>query len=179
MQKEKVVQLIIAATLSLLVGGCSVLRPVRSAESTDSSAYFIAPTRAATPTAQQTVQATSAADAQPANCTNLLTYKKDLTLPDGSFVTPGSSLDKQWQVTNSGTCNWNDSYTIRLVDGDLLGATSPQAIVPARSSTDATIRIVFTAPTQPGNYSSTWQAFDPKGQTFGDYFKIVINVAGN
>jgi hypothetical protein len=179
MQREKALQLILAATLSLLVGGCSVLRPVRSAESTDPSAYFIAPTRAATSTQQQAAQTTSAIDSQPANCTNLLSYKKDLTIPDGSFVTPGSSLDKQWQVSNSGTCNWNDSYTIRLVDGDLLGATSPQTIVPARSGTDAIIRIIFTAPTEPGNYSSTWQAFDPKGQTFGDYFKIVINVAGN
>ena len=179
MQRKRVLILVIlAATLSLITGGCSSLRPLRSAESTQSSPLFIAPTRADTPAPQQPVQ-TDTVDAQPENCINQLTYEKDLTIPDGAFVQPGSSLDKQWQVSNSGTCNWNDTYTIRLINGDLLGAVSPQAIVPARSGAKTTIRILFTAPLEPGNYTSTWQAFDPQGQTFGDYFKIVINVSGN
>ena len=38
------------------------------------------------------------------------------------------------------------------------------------------IRIVFTAPTEPGKYTSTWQAYGPDGQPFGDYISILINV---
>ena len=179
MRRKYISNLVIfAATLSLITGGCSGLHPLRSAESTQSSPLFIAPARADTPTPQQPAQ-TDAANAQPENCTNQLTFEKDLTIPDGAFVQPGSSLDKQWQVSNSGTCNWNDTYTIRLINGDLLGAVSPQALVPARGGAKTTIRILFTAPLEPGNYTSTWQAFDPQGQTFGDYFKIVINVSDN
>jgi len=160
--------------LTILIAGCSALQPVRSAAA-QSPAYFVAPTPAPTPTPVKPTQ--SSTEGQPANCTNVLSFESDLTVPDGTFVDPGSSLDKQWQVRNSGTCNWNSSYTLQKIDGDDLGVTGPQAIVPARSGSEATLRIVFTAPGTPGNYSSTWQAFDPEGQPFGDYFSIVINVA--
>ena len=166
---------ILAVTLSLLMGGCSTLQPVRSALTNNPADYYIAPPKVATATPTQSLQRTDAA--QPANCTNVLSFEKDLSIPDGTFINPGASLDKQWLVRNSGTCNWNKSYTIQMINGDALGAASPQAIVPARSGSESTIRIIFTAPSQPGNYSSTWQAFDPDGQPFGDYFSIVFNVA--
>jgi hypothetical protein len=176
MQRKFSLQLIvIIATLSLFLGGCSALQPVRSAPLANSAPFFIAPT-SAPQQIQATVQPTRSTDSQPANCTNVLSFGQDLSLPDGTYVNPGSSLDKQWQVRNSGTCNWNDTYTIQKIDGDLLGAASPQALVPARSGTQTTIRIVFTAPTEPGQYTSSWKAFTPDGEPFGDPFTILINV---
>ena len=167
---------IFSVTLSFLLGGCGAFGPVRSATSMDSSSCFIAPTRIATPTANPALQPTSELNSQPADCTNQLTYEQDLTIPDGTYMQPGSSLDKQWQVKNDGTCNWNDSYSIRLINGDALGAAESQAMVPARSGSETVIRIVFTAPQEPGKYTSSWQAYAPNGQPFGDYFSIVVNV---
>lgn len=164
------------ATLSLLMGGCTALRPSRALPTADQSPVFIAPTMIPLVTAAATLDVTNPNDSQPANCTNQLTYVNDLTLPDGAVVTAGASLDKQWQVKNTGTCNWNENYTLQLFSGSALGVTSPQAIVPARGGTDGVIRIVFTAPSEPGNYTSSWQAFDPSGQAFGDFFSIEINV---
>jgi hypothetical protein len=171
--------MLISVTLSLLVGGCGALQPVRSAPAANSAPFFIAPTSAPSPTPQNTAKAANPANIQPADCTNVLSFQQDLTLPDGTFVNPGSSLDKQWQVRNSGTCNWDDTYTIQKIDGDSLGAASPQALVPARSGTAATIRIIFTAPTQSGKYTSIWQAYTPDGKPFGDNFSIVVNVTNN
>jgi hypothetical protein len=85
-------------------------------------------------------------------------------------------VDKQWLVTNSGTCNWDSKYRLKWVGGDPLGAAAEQALYPARAGTEVTLRILFTAPAEPGTYGSTWQAFDPDGIAFGDpvYVEIVV-----
>jgi hypothetical protein len=97
-------------------------------------------------------------------------------VPDGTSVTPGERVDKQWLVTNSGTCNWDASYRIKLINGDAMGAPTEQALYPARAGTQATFRIVFTAPPTSGNYASAWQAIAPDGTTFGQALTIQINV---
>jgi hypothetical protein len=79
-------------------------------------------------------------------------------------------------VQNSGTCNWDDRYRLKFVSGSELGAPVEQTLYPARSGTEATIRILFTAPAEPGTYQSAWQAYDPQGQPFGDpvFIQIII-----
>ena len=109
-------------------------------------------------------------------CTNNLSFIKDVTIPDGTVVAPGSILDKQWLVQNSGNCNWDTHYRLQFISGDALGATTEQAIFPARAGTQATLRILFTAPQEAGEYISEWQAFDAHGIAFGDSFFIKIQV---
>jgi hypothetical protein len=101
-------------------------------------------------------------------CVDNLLFLEDLTIPDGTAVKAGTLLDKRWLVENNGTCNWNASYRLVLIAGPELGATSIQALYPARSGAQAQIRIVFTAPEEPGTYRSAWQAYDPQGIPFGD-----------
>ncbi|HNB52989.1 MAG TPA: NBR1-Ig-like domain-containing protein, partial [Anaerolineales bacterium] len=110
------------------------------------------------------------------SCTNNLVYLEDLTLPDGTNVNPGETLDKRWQVKNDGTCNWESDYTLRLITGPDMGANPEQALYPARAGTEATLRILYTAPAESGIYRSAWQAFDPSGQAFGDpiFIEIVV-----
>jgi hypothetical protein len=110
------------------------------------------------------------------NCISGLSFISDVTIPDFSIVAPGISLDKQWLVQNSGSCNWDNHYRVRLIAGDGLGASQEQALYPARSGTQATLRMIFTAPLMPGQYLSEWQAFDPQGIPFGDTFFIKIIV---
>lgn len=109
-------------------------------------------------------------------CTDGLLFLDDLTLPDYTVVTPGSAIDKQWLVQNSGSCNWDRRYRLRLVSGDPLGASTDQALYPARAGMQATLRIIFTAPLVPGGYTSEWQAFGPDGLPFGESFAIRIVV---
>ncbi|HEX7541128.1 MAG TPA: NBR1-Ig-like domain-containing protein [Anaerolineales bacterium] len=99
-----------------------------------------------------------------------------MTIPDYSVVAPGSTLDKQWLVQNSGSCNWDSHYRLRLVSGNGLGASLEEALYPARAEMQATLRIIFTAPLEAGEYYSEWQAFDPKGIPFGEAFFIKIIV---
>ncbi len=109
-------------------------------------------------------------------CIDNLTFISDKTIPDGTVVAPGSLLDKQWLVQNSGDCNWIASYRLRLISGNSLGASTDQALYPARPGSQATLRILFTAPQEAGEYISEWQAFDANGIAFGDSFFIKIEV---
>lgn len=109
-------------------------------------------------------------------CSNNLQFLEDLSIEDGTVVAPGEGLDKRWKVHNSGTCNWNTEYEVRLVAGPIMDAPSPRALYPALSGTDAEIQMHFTAPDEPGAYRSAWQAFAPDGSPFGVSFFIDIVV---
>src|SRR5215208_1283379 len=112
----------------------------------------------------------------PEACSNNLTFVEDLTIPDNTFTTFGLALDKQWQVENSGTCNWNSTYRLKHIGGAALGAPEELALYPARAGTQATIQVLFTAPFTEGVYESAWQATDSNGVAFGDPIYITIVV---
>jgi len=164
------------AMLISMAMGCSALRPQVALASDKQAPIFIPPTLVSAFTQTPTPDLTDPLNSQVKDCKNDLEYLNDLNYPDGTFVKPGETLEKQWKVKNSGTCNWNATYTLRLIDGIELGAVNPQSITPLRAGVDGTIQIVFTAPTEPGNYVSTWQAFGPDGKSFGEYISIEINV---
>lgn len=105
---------------------------------------------------------------QQPDCINNLVYIADKTIPDGTKVTPGTVLDKQWEVENQGNCNWDENYRLKLIAGPQLSAPSEQALFPARGGSRAIIRILFIAPQDPDNYRSAWQAYSPSGEPFGD-----------
>lgn len=109
-------------------------------------------------------------------CFNDLDFLDDLTIEDGTNFAPGAVMDKQWLVQNSGTCDWDATYQLKWVGGYTLGAAEGQSLYPARANAQVTLRIVFTAPAEPGLYQTTWQAADPEGNLFGDpvFMEIVV-----
>ena len=111
-------------------------------------------------------------------CKNNLRFLEDVTIPDGTRLNPDELVDKRWKVENPGSCNWDERYRLRLISGPSLGASTEQALYPARSGAQAIVRILFTAPHLPGTYRSAWQAFSPQGETFGDTIYIEIAVGG-
>jgi hypothetical protein len=110
-------------------------------------------------------------------CTDDLTFLNDLTYPDGTVVLPNESMDKQWLVQNSGTCDWDKRYHLRFVGGDLLGAPEEIPLYPARVGARVTLRVTFIAPSAAGSYQSAWQAAGPDGTLFGDTVYVLITVA--
>jgi hypothetical protein len=142
---------------------------------------YRAPTQAVTPTSLP-VTSPDAGEVRPTPepaCTNALWFLQDITIPDGTEVSPGEKLDKRWLVQNAGTCNWDERYQVRLVAGPSMGIPQTQALFPARAGTEITLRMTFIAPDEPGTYRSAWQAYDPDGTPFGDPFFIEIVVVGN
>ena len=110
-------------------------------------------------------------------CTNNLKFIQDVTIPDGTSISVGATIDKQWLVNNNGTCNWDSTYRLKWIGGVPLGAAQEQILYPARAGTQVTLHITFTAPTTEGKYESAWQAYGPDGIAFGDpiFMKVVIS----
>ncbi len=113
----------------------------------------------------------------PASCRNGSRYIEDLTIPDGTVVAPGQTIDKRWSVQNSGTCDWGPDYRLVHVSGE--GVTGPDevALYPAVAGADAVWQVILQAPTEAGTYHSRWQAQAPDGTFFGEEVYVVIVVA--
>lgn len=176
MVKSRSFLVFLVALVTVIACGCSSLRPQVSLPADEQSPVYIPPTVNPAYAGTSTPDESTLLNAQVPGCSSKLTVLNDITIPDGTYVSPGTSLDKQWQVENSGTCNWNETYTVRLIDGSSLGTEETQSITPLRAGVEGTLRIQFVAPDQPGNYRSTWQAYDTDGKAFGDEFWIEINV---
>ena len=109
-------------------------------------------------------------------CFNELTFLEDATIEDGTTFAPGEPIDKQWLVQNDGSCDWVSSYTLKWVGGHPIGVLEDQPLYPAKAGVQATLRIVFTAPAEPGVYQTVWQAADPDGNLFGEtvFMEIIV-----
>jgi hypothetical protein len=168
--------LLLILAVAVMLAGCVLPRPQRDAPDSELTPIFIPPElHPATPT-PDTLKTTGKNPEQDLNCVDGLSFLNDLTIPDGTEVKINDPIEKQWEVKNTGTCNWSENYSVRLVAGLSLGANPEQKIYPALSGSKAVLSIDFLAPLTPGNYRSAWQAYNPKDQPFGDIFYIDIVV---
>ena len=138
-------------------------------------AFFIPPTSGPS-TVLNPESIPAATPTQQGKCVNQLRFLKDLTIPDGTEVSPGERITKRWLISNEGSCNWDQTYSLQLISGLTLGAKKNQSLYPAQGGTEVVLEIVFTAPDNPGRYNSWWQAFDPKGKRFGDPVYVDLSV---
>lgn len=161
--------------ICVFLAGCQQIRAPSSGENNE--VIFLPPTPDSADAAVHeptqgisTTQGTPSIDGlqQQPDCIDNLVYIADKTIPDGTQVSPGAVLDKQWEVENQGNCNWDKNYRLKLIAGPRLSAPPEQALYPARSGSRAIIRILFIAPQEAGNYRSAWQAYSPSGRPFGD-----------
>jgi hypothetical protein len=167
---------LLAACLATGLAACRAGEPATPTPSPIGEVYRPPTAVPATPTARPSNPTVDLRPSSTPECTNVLAYLEDLSVPDGSTVQPGAQVDKRWKLENSGSCNWDAPYRLRLVAGPSPGVPSEQALYPARSGTQFTLQILFTAPNEPGTYRSAWQAYDPQGQAFGDPFFVEIQV---
>jgi len=170
---------LLAFFLLLWLTGCSGVFP-----GGQTPAAFVAPTLPPDFTPQSLVSHTPTptrpvVEVRPSptpDCSDILSFLDDVSIPDGTIVKPGEKLDKRWLVNNTGSCNWNSQYRIQLQTGPGMGVEAEQRLYPARSGTQVVMRFTLEAPAEAGTYRSSWQAVNPRGQLFGDPFYIDIVV---
>lgn len=173
--------ILVTGWLVILLSGCG--SPTPDMSNLDYEPFVpptLEPTKKPTPTPEvieptpKPVQGMEVASSS--GCTDNLVYVADATIPDGTVVVAGSTLDKQWQVRNNGSCAWGQGYTFEIYDGQSLGAPAEQALPATEAGAEATIRMLLTAPTAPGEYMSAWQAVNPDGTPFGDpiYIDFIV-----
>ncbi len=125
------------------------------------------------PVSSATADATEAPPTAPSTgaaqlCTASASFVSE-TIPDGTITAPGSVFTKIWRIKNTGTCPWNSTWKFVYVSGDLLGgATVYNFPQPAAPGDTVNVPVVFTAPTDSGQYRGYWKIQSPWGLVFGD-----------
>jgi hypothetical protein len=77
----------------------------------------------------------------PSGC-DKATFVADVTVPDGTLFSPGTSFVKTWRLKNSGTCTWTTAYTLVWAGDDAIGAPGsvklPVSVAPGGNRRAAT-----------------------------------------
>jgi hypothetical protein len=125
-----------------------------------------------TPTLLSGATATVPAD----DCFNDAVFVEDVTIPDFSLIEPGETLDKRWLVQNSGTCDWGPGYKLVRLGADDFSGPIELALFPAAAGSSAELKVELTAPEEPGEYISRWQAYSDEGIPFGQEIYLLIMI---
>ena len=101
----------------------------------------------------------------------------DVTIPDGTPLTPGQDFVKTWKIKNSGNCPWGAGYELIYAGyaDKMSGTPAPLGTLVAVGQ-EIDVSVNFKAPTKIGEYTSAWQMANAKGITFGKaiFVKIVV-----
>jgi hypothetical protein len=113
------------------------------------SVTLLPPPATLTPIPQPVFTNTPAATAT-SNC-NVAQFITDVTIPDGTIMTPGQAFTKKWRIKNIGSCTWS-GFALVFDSGDSMGAPATKAISDLGPSQEVDLEVALTAPTPPGSY---------------------------
>lgn len=104
-------------------------------------------------------------------------WVSDVTVLDGSVMTPGQEFLKTWKVRNTGDCTWGAGYTI-VYGGynDKMGGVPAALATSVIPNQEVEVSVQFKAPTKAGEYLSAWRMANPSGYAFGQFFFVKIIV---
>ncbi|MBC8445719.1 MAG: transporter substrate-binding domain-containing protein [Chloroflexi bacterium] len=119
------------------------------------------------------------------SCIDSMTLVQDLTYDDKNMTAPpqvagGQPFAKGWRVRNTGTCPWDNTYSLVYVQGNVPAARmsgEPVAIARTVLNKDTyDIQVNLIAPTTPGIYQGFWQMRNGKGVALGHTIWVGITV---
>jgi hypothetical protein len=101
----------------------------------------------------------------------------DVTIPDGTTMSPGQDFIKTWKVKNTGACPWGAGYVLTYagysssMSGQFIAMT--EVIQPGQ---EVEVSVQFKAPEKAGEYLSAWTMQNPKGIEFPEivFVKIIV-----
>lgn len=108
-------------------------------------------------------------------------YVSDVTIPDGTVLAPGVNFDKVWAVQNTGSCTWDDGYTLVYIGGsnpnlDPYNFEFKDKDDFVAGGATANLGLTLTTPCTPGEFQGTWRMRNDKGYYFGTALTVVVKV---
>ncbi|MBK6795135.1 MAG: hypothetical protein IPG80_21910 [Anaerolineales bacterium] len=106
----------------------------------------------------------------------------DVTIPDGTPMTPGQDFVKTWKIKNTGICTWDTDYKAIYSYGSPPNERMSAQPIPLTGlvapGQEIDVSVQFKAPTTPGEYKGYWQMVNSKGIPFGskDFILTVVIV---
>ncbi|HSU16575.1 NBR1-Ig-like domain-containing protein [Longimicrobium sp.] len=110
----------------------------------------------------------SAAECAPGE--EVVTFMNTESVVDGSTVSPGAWIPKEWTLLNRGDCTWPKG-ALRLTgvrsDPEFANRSLPQAVTgrPVPPQGTYTFRAPFRGPSIPGHYRVHWQMYNNAGDS--------------
>lgn len=104
-------------------------------------------------------------------------FVADVTYPDGTVVEDNAWLAKVWSIQNTGTCTWDDGFSLKPITGDAKGEwvidekkefVDPGEIVE--------IRIDIKTPSKGGEWGGCWRMLGDDDYYFGTYLCLLVMV---
>lgn len=92
----------------------------------------------------------------------------DVTIPDGTVMSPGEGFSKTWRLENVGSCTWTRQYAVIFFSSNSLNAYQTQYLsgeVEPGEVIDVTVDM--EAPMISGEYQSNWMLRNAEGELFG------------
>jgi len=109
------------------------------------------------------------------NC-NDLQFVTDVTIPDGTVLSPGENFTKTWRLKNAGTCTWTPAYAVVFSSGNSMNGPATQALTGnVNPGQTVDISVNLTAPGSEGDYTGYYKLRDAGGILF-DQFYVQIEV---
>jgi hypothetical protein len=101
----------------------------------------------------------------------------DVTILDGTQMTPGQTFVKTWKIKNTGICSWGDGYGLIYAGyaDKMSGEPVPLGTL-VEVGQEVDVSVNFKAPTNIGEYTSAWQMANASGIPFGKaiFVKILV-----
>lgn len=100
----------------------------------------------------------------------------DVTIPDGTGMTPGQDFIKTWRISNDGACAWGDGYGLIYAYGEQMSGQPVPLGTVVEVGQSVEVSVNLKAPDRAGEYTSAWQMANAKGVPFGKaiYLKIIV-----
>jgi len=97
-----------------------------------------------------------------------VSFVSDVSVPDGTKYSPGTTFVKTWRLKNIGTCTWTSSYSLIFVNGDQMGGAAAISL-PGNVAPNQTVdvSVTLTAPSTEKAYSGNWMLRNASGVAFG------------
>ena len=133
-----------------------------------------------TPTAAFTTDPTQIALGTPGQLCDDTSFDNatvDVTILDGTQMTPGQEFVKTWKIKNTGICSWGDGYGLIYAGyaEKMDGQPVPLGTL-VEVGQEVEVSVNFKAPIKVGEYTSAWQMANAKGIPFGKaiFVKIIV-----
>jgi hypothetical protein len=120
----------------------------------------------------------------PTGCLDSMAYVSDLTYPDDiPDVWPvegaGEAIQKGWQIQNTGTCTWDQTYALIYDGSQPTGVLQSdpvyiEGLVAPGGVYDIYVDVV--TPDQPGRYVGYYTMQAPSGVLFGDRIWAAVEI---
>jgi hypothetical protein len=108
-------------------------------------------------------------------CDNSI-WVADVTVPDGTEMTPGQDFVKTWRIRNTGSCTWGTGYTVIYAFGERMSGVAEPITGAVAPGEEAEVSVRLKAPDATGQYSSTWRMANASNFPFGENFFVLIVV---